>query len=363
VEPAQVLAFRLARQGLADRAGRTLAEAAAWPASDVTRGTAALALAARADGVTREACDRTVDAGELVVAPSLRAALHAQAPADAGLWGRALLASEEAELREQLGAGAQRHLDREGLRAVEALEEVARATEEALAGGRALGKDELHEELRGRVRGELLPWCEGCRSHHVSPMLWRYAGVRVGMRMDAARRFVLGAPAPPARAVDAARRFLRAYGPSTAKDLGAWAGLARAQARRLWAELGDELAEVRVDGRRAWVLREDEAALASPPEPRGVRLLPARDPFLQQPDRATLAPDPELRRRLFRPMAGPGAVLQDGRLAGLWRVRARGRGVELEVEELERLDRDALEAEAARVALARGAEGADVRVG
>lgn len=192
-------------------------------------------------------------------------------------------------------------------------------------------------------------------------MLWRFAGVSAGMRCDSKRRFVLGEPGSPPDPTDAARRFLRFYGPATSKDLGAWAGLARAHAHRLWGEIEEELAEVRLDGRRAWLLRADEPELASPPQARGVRLLPPRDPYVQHPDRATLVPDPDVRKRLFRPIANPGAVLQDGRLAGLWRVRARGTRSEVEVEELERIDRDELEAEAARVAEVRGAEGATVR--
>jgi hypothetical protein len=86
-----------------------------------------------------------------------------------------------------------------------------------------------------------------------------------------------------------------------------------------------------------------------------VRLIPPGDPYLQTPNRPLLAPDPELRRRLFRPVASPGAVLRDGRLAGLWRARAKGRTAEITVEPLGRLARGALEAEAARVARLRGA--------
>lgn len=145
------------------------------------------------------------------------------------------------------------------------------------------------------------------------------------------------------------------------KDLGAWGGLARAQASELWARIEDELTEVRLEGGRRWLLEVDEPALASPPQARGVRLLPPRDPYLQHPDRAALAPDPALRKRLFRAVSGPGAVLQDGRLAGLWRVRARGRRAELEVEELDRIDREELEAEAARVAELRGAGSAVIQ--
>jgi hypothetical protein len=48
VERDQVLAFRLARHGLAARTAATLAEAAACPASDFSPGWAMLSLVARA---------------------------------------------------------------------------------------------------------------------------------------------------------------------------------------------------------------------------------------------------------------------------------------------------------------------------
>jgi hypothetical protein len=129
----------------------------------------------------------------------------------------------------------------------------------------------------------------------------------------------------------------------------------------LWEALGDDLTEVRVDGGRSWLLPEDEGDLQSPPQSRGVRLLPPRDPYPAAP--RPLSRDHGRRRAQasLSPRRRPGAVLQDGRLAGLWRVRARGRRAELEVEALERVDREELEAEAARVAVLRGAEEAEVR--
>lgn len=39
-------------------------------------------------------------------------------------------------------------------------------------------------------------------------------------------------------------------------------------------------------------------------------------------------------KRLFRPVASPGAVLKDGRLAGLWRVKAKGHKAEITVQRL-----------------------------
>jgi hypothetical protein len=62
-----------------------------------------------------------------------------------------------------------------------------------------------------------------------------------------------------------------------------------------------------------------------------------------------------LRKRLFRPVGSPGAVLSDGRLAGIWRATAKGRKLELTVEPLARLPRSELEREARHVAKLRGA--------
>ena len=48
-------------------------------------------------------------------------------------------------------------------------------------------------------------------------------------------------------------------------------------------------------------------------------------------------------------------MLRDGRLAGLWRVKARGKKAEITVEKLGRLTRRDLAEEARRVAQLRGA--------
>jgi hypothetical protein len=54
-------------------------------------------------------------------------------------------------------------------------------------------------------------------------------------------------------------------------------------------------------------------------------------------------------------VAGPGAVLRDGRLTGLWRTKAKGKKVEVRVEKLGRIARSELEDEAQRLAALRGA--------
>jgi Winged helix DNA-binding domain len=360
VDADQVLAFRLARSGLASRDARDLAEAAACPASDFARDAALLALAARADGVSRDAYERAVDAGELVLAHVVRGAIHALAPRDHALYGRALIARDDGELAAQLGRQVQRLAAEHGFAPSEALDEVAAATTDALSKGRALDKNELHEELRQRVRPDLMPWCNGCGSHHVAPMLWRYATVAAGVRLDSERRYTRGKPGRTPAASEAVRRFLRFYGPASPADFADWAGLAKPHAQRLWDEAAGELAEVRVGEREAWLMSADAGALESPPAADGICLIPPGDPYLQKPNRLLLAPDDELRKRLFRPVASPGAVLKDGRLAGMWKAKAKGRKTELTVEKLGRLARADLEQEAQRVAALRGASEAVV---
>jgi hypothetical protein len=298
-----------------------------------------------------------VDGGELVDAHSLRGAIHVLAPRDVAVYGRSLIADEPDELLHQLGETLKRQLPEHSLDPREALAEVAGATAAALGERGPLDKNELHEELRGRVRAELLPWCQGCGSHHVSPMLWRFALVQVGARRDSQHRYVPGEVMDGSGA-EAARRLLRFYGPATVEELEGWAGLARRHARRLWQEIEGELVEA--DG--GSVLAEDAADLESPPQVEGLRLLPPGDPFLQRPNRTTLVPDPALRKRVFRPVGSPGVVVQDGDLAGLWRPRARGAKLELAVEAVGRIDHEALEAEAQRMAQLRGAREARISV-
>jgi hypothetical protein len=357
VDVEQVLRFRLARSGLASRAARTLAEAAACPASDFSRDAALLALAARRQGVTRERYEEATDGGELVVAHIVRGAIHVLAPGDLALYGRALISDDEDELLVQLGRQVQRLAAEHGFSATDALDEVTEATEGALRGGRALSKNELHEELRGRVGAELMRWCKGCKSHHVAPMLWRYGGVKAGTRLDARRRYLLGKPGRTPAAAEAVRRFLHFYGPADAAGFADWAGIARPHAVRLWERAGGDLAELSVGRRRVWARSDDLQDLESPPDADGVRFIPPGDPYLQKPNRPLLAPEAELRKRLFRPVASPGAVLSNGRLAGLWRVKAKGKKSEITVEKLARLARRDIEEEAQRVADLRGGSG------
>jgi len=355
----QVLAFRLGRHHLAERLGDDPAQAAVVGLQDTPPGSAGLALAARA-AVGPEALD------ELVLVPSIRGAPLAVAPGDLAIFTAGLEPPDEQAARAVVG-NAWKALD--GITAMEALDRVSNAVADSLHEG-PLPRDEFHQALRERLPQELLWWCRGCESDHVHPSLWRATGIRGVLAIVGrdGRSAVFGAP-PPAPAVEdpggqLARRFLRAYGPARPKLLADWAGVSTAHAKELWQRTGD-LAEVELEGSRAWVLADDEPVLAGAESVAGVRLLANLDPLHAGRDRELLVPDVELRKRIWRVLGGPGTVLVDGELAGLWRPAKKGSSFVVRVEALARMTkgvREPLAAEAARLAPFRGADSADVEL-
>ncbi len=109
------------------------------------------------------------------------------------------------------------------------------------------------------------------------------------------------------------------------------------------------------------MLEEDLEALDEPPGAIGVRLLPAKDAFLQARDRDVLFPDPSDRKAVFTGLGGPGVVLQEGPRVGTWRGAAKGRRYEVTVTPFTTLTKAAwaeTEAEAERVAHVRGHQAA-----
>jgi hypothetical protein len=350
----QVLAFRLARHHLHARLPEGAAGiAAAVGLQDTPPGSAALALAARTE-------DGPQALEDLVIVPSVRGAPLAVAPDDVPVFTAGLAPPDERSARALLQT-ATRTLGE--MPALEALDRVSAAVAGALAAG-PLPAGDFHQALRERLPPGLLPWCRGCESHHVHPSLWRATGVRGVLAIVGrdGRSAVFGSPPDaPQRAdpgAELARRFLHAYGPSRPPLLAAWAGLAPAHAAGLWARAG-ELSPVDVDDREAWVLAGDERTLAAPPPAAGARLLGGLDPYLTMRDRELLVPDAALRKRVWPVLGGPGVVLVDGALAGLWRPAKKGRRLVVTVEPLGAAARaagDALAAEAQRIAPFRGAE-------
>ena len=128
------------------------------------------------------------------------------------------------------------------------------------------------------------------------------------------------------------RRFLAAYGPTSAVDFGRWLQ-DPTKAKALLRASADELAEVEVEGRPALALTSDLAVLAGSRRPRGVRLLPAFDPYVTGPrPREAFVPSDHIRRVYKQQGFVSPVFLVDGRAAGIWSHERRGGTIRVEVE-------------------------------
>jgi hypothetical protein len=331
----QVIDFRLVRHGLVKRLGPDGAQAAAVVGlQDAPPGTAALALAARAD-VAPEALD------ELVLAPSIRGAPLAVAERDLGVFTAGSNRRTRKRPRRWVG-NAWRSLD--GIGAMEALDRISETVYESLRDG-PRARDDFHQALRERLPDELLWWCKGCGSHHVHPSLWRATVIRGVLAIVGreGRSAVFGLPPKAGTLKDAgaelARRFVRAYGPARRKLLADWAGLTTSHATALW-----------------------ERAKRSPSACACFRTSIRSTPAVT----ATCScPTPPCASDSGRRSAGPGTVLVAGEVAGLWRPAKKGRKRLITVEPLGKLTSaatDELAGEIERLAPFRGADSGDLRL-
>jgi hypothetical protein len=338
VDRSQALAFRLAGQHLHERTD-PLTAVAACGLQEYPPGWSAVALHARARG--------RPDPSDVVTVNAMHGAAHVVPRGDASIFTAALV-PDEAGLKAFVGPGTAREVAEAGFTVREALDLVATAAREGLAAG-PLDRDAFHQALRERLPAGLLPWCPGCRSHHVRPALWRRLGPLGITHMPAKATFALAdypvMPLVEARA-ELVRRFLRCFGPTTPAQLAAWARTSTGHARALFEQVTDELEPVRMDGSKRFVLATDRPRLEDPPRARGVRLLGGFDPYVTQPDRAALVPDAALRKRLFAPVGRPSVVLREGELAGLWRGRKKNDVLEVELDWLARPADVTAEAEA-----------------
>lgn len=157
------------------------------------------------------------------------------------------------------------------------------------------------------------------------------------------------------------RRYLRCYGPSTRGDFAAWAGIHTGDIDPWWNLVGDELTQVEVSG-TSWILTEDLDALRSAPMPKGVRLLPPRDPYTQMRDRETIV-DKKYHPEVWKTVGEPGTVLAGGKIIGTWRPRKSGRKLAITIKtfcSLPDRDKKSLQGEAEQVAPLRGASSVHV---
>lgn len=124
-------------------------------------------------------------------------------------------------------------------------------------------------------------------------------------------------------------RYLAAFGPATVADMQTWCGLTGLAS--VVRALGDRLVHLRpsedTPGRPRRVLLD----LPDAPRPDAQTPAPARlladfdNALLSHADRSRLVSE-EVRRRLVTPNgAGPGTVLVDGEVSGVWRLRRERR--------------------------------------
>ena len=143
-------------------------------------------------------------------------------------------------------------------------------------------------------------------------------------RWDARDTLIRAVDAPDADIeecrIELARRFFHYLGPSTLKGLKQWAGISREDAQMTFSSLSNELLNIEVDGHKAWCLESDVDDLNKPRAKRGVRLLPADDPYLNyRTAKEFLVPEHKFQLQLWPKAPPPGALLVDGIISGIWR--------------------------------------------
>jgi hypothetical protein len=329
-----VLAVRLAGQGLARRSGENPLRL--WAIQDSPPGTAVAAVLARAEDAS------SLD--DAIAFYNPRTATAVLPRTEAAAFGTALLPEGDDELKAMLGTavpGREHGFE-------EPVEVAVAAISDALDGV-TLSRDDLHEQLRRRLPDELLPWCEGCQSHHARRGLLVMASLRgrlcivgrAGRQPSFARTDQHAGWDPPADApVQLVRRYLAAYGPSTPAHFAEWAGIGRSHAKRLWA------------------LVDDWAPPENPPRAEGVRLLATSDPLLLARDRENVVPDPAMRKKVWTAAGGAGVVLVDGEATATWRARKQGSKLQVTLDG--KAPRQAVTAEAERLAPHRGCASVEI---
>ncbi|MEV4318883.1 winged helix DNA-binding domain-containing protein [Actinocrispum sp. NPDC049592] len=354
VDREQVLAYRIARQGL--HRGRTPVddlEVLAIGVQDTPVGSARQSFAVRTEA--------DVDDHTLVRAWTLRASPFLHHPEDLPRMAAALWPHSE---RDALGKVAWQRsvMQKSGITATEALRATAQAFRKVIK--KPTVKGAASTAVSKAVPKALVSYCRGCDAEHVFESLFRLAALPAGLRLDLdSSPPVLvpiknwpGIPEEQEGTDELITEFLRFVGPAGVGDVAAWLTTTQTEIKQVWPAAG--LTEVDVDGRRSWLPESEMDLLLDPPEPPRALLLSTSDPFLQERNKLLLVPDKARHKEMWPVIGQPGAVLIDGDVAGIWRTKATGKKkLEIKVTEFTPIDpgaRKALEPEAQRVADLRG---------
>ncbi|MET0236293.1 MAG: crosslink repair DNA glycosylase YcaQ family protein [Kibdelosporangium sp.] len=355
VDRGQVLAYRIARQGLhgsATAPGEL--DVADLGIQDTPPGAARLALGMRTDA--------GLDDHGLVRAWTIRASPFLHHPQDLPRLAAALWPHSE---RDALGKVAWQRsvMQKSGITATQALRYTAEAMRECITSPTVKGV--ASAAVSELVPKALVSYCRGCQAEHVFESLFRLAALPGGLRLDLDQSPPLlvpiedwpGIPEEQEGTAELIETYLRFVGPASFGDVAAWLTTTQAEVKEVWPQ---GLVEVDVDGRRAWLPESEMDLLLDPPEPPLALLLPTSDPFLQERNKTLLVPDKADHKTMWPMIGQPGAVLVDGDVAGVWRTKASGRRkLEIRITEFAPIGPDARTAladVAGRVAAIRGIE-------
>ena len=351
-----MIAFRLAAQNLLERAdGSGLVDVTGrCGIQNSPPGSALLALHARAQDITQQHLDTAIaEDKSLVQTWCMRGAPYFIPTVDAPVFTTGVLPPTEDAIRHFiLGAGPD--VDRLGMSLTEAVE-LTGAEIGSVLSGRRLAINQLGAELAQRIAHGLPKkqrdlWNE--EGLHAKGQPLGEAIVHFCIRILTLQRIVCLAPRegnkapfvltdewlghpipdtdPTAERAELLRRYLHCYGPSTRADFAAWLGIQTGDTDPWWNLVEDELTPVDYGG-TAWMLTDDLDTLRSAPTPKGVRLLPPRDPCTQLRDRETIVKKTS-HRDVWKAVGDPGTVLADGTIIGTWRPRKNGRKLTITVK-------------------------------
>ncbi len=387
VSKGDVIAFRLGAHCLTERLGEDglLDAAGRCGIQNSPPGSALLALHARARNVTQERLASAVaDEKSLLQTWSMRGAPFYFPASDAPVFTTGVLPTSEEAMRHFI-LGVEPAVDSLDMSLIDAVELTGAEIGDVLS-GRQLAINELGAEIAELIARKLpkrqrAHWKE--EGPYAKGQSLGEAVVHFCLRILTLQRVVCFAPragnkapfvlveewlghpipdtAPEAARAELLRRYLRCYGPSTRGDFAAWAGIRAGDAAPWWNLVEDELTQVEFGG-TSWILTEDLDALRSAPKPKGVRLLPPRDPYIQMRDRETIV-DKKYHREVWKTVGEPGTVLANGKITGTWRPRKSGRKLTITIKAFGSLrdrDKKSLKSEAERVAPLRGASSVGV---
>ena len=360
VDRAQVMAYRVAALGLADRGAERPGDLAVLDlgVQEYTLDSMRVALAAR---TTAE-----LDDNRLIVVWAARGAPHLHRRRDLKALVKQLWPVGDADASARIKSAQIPEGMKLGIAAFTATASAFRAVVT-----RSMPRGEASTEVSKRVPRSLTYDCRTCGARHIAGNVWQHSGLAGGVEVqsrgkDATLGPIRNAPPQPAEnegIADLIATYVRLLGPATPAEVAKYLGSAPAEMRKVWPT---GLTEVTVDGRKAWLPESAVADLESATTPSGVRLLPAMDPLLQARDRDLLVPERARQKEVWRVLGNPGALLIDGEIAGVWRAKMSGKKrVELTVTPFAKLTaahRKRIDEESAHVARARGVPEATVTI-